>query len=771
MLPERAPRFPSFWALRSMRNNGTFVLAGLIIIGSCLFGSIKLASDSDMSGKRTLEPRQFQLGGMLGGHLQALELDGDVGLNEIKSLPNPSSHLGTDSISATSLASTSTSSGFASNTPVSDRVGNIAETETISNSTTANDLFANLVEAFKPIINSTSLLAGSTDEQYNVATETDLSRATMPQSTGSINTVPTTSAAQFTPGSSSKILEWTKLQRRYAPASETEADQKGALDLSSLESGLAMSLLDFIPGLVVDVAGINVKLAAELTDGLLAALPVDATAISSAVSITAGQTSTDVELAIPLILSALAKALGRQVESPMLTSETNNVTEMCSDIVTKGSLVINQIVAASVFMQSPLMQDMLSQVADIVYVASAQLNQTVCAVSLNDTELQLEILLPCASVSLDPASVSVLTLHPSRGDSRATSWTGAPTAMWNDIPVASPEGYGIPHDTITSGFTSSPDTSMINGQLTSTAWGPSSSTWFPFCQPCPTTSAARISTPEPVAGPCPGSGYKCKECLNGWFCPPQETPPQVVPCGLGWPCFHCTGGYFCSSTSPSAYSPYTSETTSIFSTLTNAASATSEAALLTPTPEPNCKVDTGIPGWTYLGCFQDAISRTLVGSKPMDYMHGEMSRSVCINHCRTSGYSFAGTENGHECWCGVSIRDDAVRLPEDSCNMPCQDSGNEVCGGAWIISVFRCSDESVHSGVEGPGASPSLEAHASTSITNPPVYPATTVPVSSVCSTSIVGSPAQDWSGGGQTASVAQIGPVAQLLADARNLR
>lgn len=92
--------------------------------------------------------------------------------------------------------------------------------------------------------------------------------------------------------------------------------------------------------------------------------------------------------------------------------------------------------------------------------------------------------------------------------------------------------------------------------------------------------------------------------------------------------------------------------------------------------------------WDYLGCFQDAISRTLLGSKPTDYLQGNMSNSECINHCGSRGYGFAGTEHGQECWCGNSIRDDAVRLPEKNCGTPCQGTSELCCGGDWAISVY-----------------------------------------------------------------------------------
>lgn len=203
----------------------------------------------------------------------------------------------------------------------------------------------------------------------------------------------------------------------------------------------------------------------------------------------------------------------------------------------------------------------------------------------------------------------------------------------------------------------------------------------PSCPPCPAplSQSVNASPSENEAGPCPGRGFRCADCLNGWFCPPQETPAQVVPCGLGWPCFHCKSGWYCVSeiapastmqpTRPAEQPPRTS------------ASAASTGSAAVPG-------DVGARAWKYLGCFEDAINRTLVGSRPLDYLRGNMSSGTCIDHCASKSYSFGGTECGTECWCGSSIRDDAVRLPESSCGTACSGEETQRCGGSWAISVF-----------------------------------------------------------------------------------
>ncbi|KAF7548473.1 hypothetical protein G7Z17_g7032 [Cylindrodendrum hubeiense] len=97
-------------------------------------------------------------------------------------------------------------------------------------------------------------------------------------------------------------------------------------------------------------------------------------------------------------------------------------------------------------------------------------------------------------------------------------------------------------------------------------------------------------------------------------------------------------------------------------------------------------------GWRNLGCFQDSISRTLLGARPADYLRGAMSNDLCIQHCSSRGYSIAGTEDGQECWCGTAIRSDAVRLPENYCGTPCQGGSETVCGGSWAVMVYNRLD-------------------------------------------------------------------------------
>jgi len=112
-----------------------------------------------------------------------------------------------------------------------------------------------------------------------------------------------------------------------------------------------------------------------------------------------------------------------------------------------------------------------------------------------------------------------------------------------------------------------------------TAPGPCPACPTPTCpgNPRPTPAPTQL---DPRQGPCPGRGYSCPDCLDGWFCPPEHTPIQKAPCGYGWPCYHCSGGWYCApapATQPPCGSPST-VTATVTATLVQGASSNDEGS-------------------------------------------------------------------------------------------------------------------------------------------------------------------------------------------------
>lgn len=191
----------------------------------------------------------------------------------------------------------------------------------------------------------------------------------------------------------------------------------------------------------------------------------------------------------------------------------------------------------------------------------------------------------------------------------------------------------------------------------------------------PVTSAGPVPGAD-AKGPCPGYGYTCDDCLDGWFCPPVQTPAQPAPCGYGWPCYHCEGGWFCV--------PLPEDTPG--ATLLASASTSS---VVTPTPL------SANNGYLYAGCYADDSTRVLSKAEVLD-LPGGMTNEECIRFCEKQGLTLAGTEHGAQCFCGNVLLGSASLSP-DHCNVTCTGdlTNSTVCGGSWALSVWS-SDGTAH---------------------------------------------------------------------------
>lgn len=454
------------------------------------------------------------------------------------------------------------------------------------------------------------------------------------------------------------------------------------------------SFLSEVSNIVAEISDIDPIAAAKLTDTVLDALHVNPSAIASAVPKVASQVSLPAADLLPLIIPAVAQAMDQPLP-PIPSVSTLDMVETLDKVLQQGTTVINDLSRALEDITDPSLLAVVNQVAVIVSDVADYLDKPLCAVDQVLDGVSFGAVIPCASAAAGSlTSVGQLTTlaapvlpGPTSHSNSGEIMTPAPPSPYSSKPAA---------ESTTKTNSPSPANEGNGGSPASNNGAPAETTpASPSCPTCPSCDqcAPKICSiqgpegpsthqpPDPSKGPCPGRGFKCAECLDGWFCPPQETPAQVAPCGVGWPCYHCPEGWFCASTATPIPTPPPSSVAGPTST-----SATS------PTLLPN----TGdLPDdWSQLGCFQDAISRILLGAKPVDYLQGDMSTKKCIDHCLSSGYKFAGTENGRECWCGTSIRDDAVRLPQSQCGKPCQGQPTEACGGSWAVDVFLCSNKS-----------------------------------------------------------------------------
>ncbi|XP_063968679.1 uncharacterized protein LOC129280025 [Lytechinus pictus] len=95
----------------------------------------------------------------------------------------------------------------------------------------------------------------------------------------------------------------------------------------------------------------------------------------------------------------------------------------------------------------------------------------------------------------------------------------------------------------------------------------------------------------------------------------------------------------------------------------------------------------------HLGCFEGGTGNDRVFTG--DYMTQvpNMTISSCINFCNQSSdanYTYAGVENGKECYCGEAS-DNYTRhgkRSDDQCHVACSGDPTDSCGGAGHIAVF-----------------------------------------------------------------------------------
>ncbi|PTB68800.1 WSC-domain-containing protein [Trichoderma citrinoviride] len=467
---------------------------------------------------------------------------------------------------------------------------------------------------------------------------------------------------------------------------------------SSKSSADGPTFLSDMSKIVAEISDIDPIAAAKLTDTVLDALHVDSSAIASAIPKVATQAAVSAADLLPLIIPAVAQAMDQPL--PQVPSVSSlDMAETLDKVLQQGTTVINDLSRAMEDITDPSLLGVLNELAMIVGAVSNYLEKPLCAVDRAVNGTSFEAVIPCDSAEaqslnstgqLTTLAAPMLpepTQHSSSSGATATMAPPVPYSSDNQAPSPNPASPSQPPAEGPS-KTSSP--SPANGENGN---GPVSNGGAPAETPSPASACPACPSCEHTNGPspCPGRGYRCDECLNGWFCPPQETPAQVVPCGLGWPCYHCSEGWFCT---PDATPAPTSPPSSAAGPSSENTGKPGTDGTTAPTALPSASDAGDIPaGWSHRGCFQDAISRVLLNSKPVHYVQGNMSSMICADHCQSDRYEFAGTENGNECWCGTSIRDDAVKLPDSQCGEPCGGQPTESCGGNWTMNVFSCSDE------------------------------------------------------------------------------
>jgi hypothetical protein len=75
-----------------------------------------------------------------------------------------------------------------------------------------------------------------------------------------------------------------------------------------------------------------------------------------------------------------------------------------------------------------------------------------------------------------------------------------------------------------------------------------------------------------------------------------------------------------------------------------------------------------------------------------------MTPPKCRDICKSRGFEISGTQNGNQCYCGVSTP--LKKVADTQWSTPCAGDKTVTCGGSWRLSVY------------GPGGQAGVSASA-----------------------------------------------------------
>ncbi|KAJ4473942.1 WSC domain-containing protein [Lentinula lateritia] len=103
---------------------------------------------------------------------------------------------------------------------------------------------------------------------------------------------------------------------------------------------------------------------------------------------------------------------------------------------------------------------------------------------------------------------------------------------------------------------------------------------------------------------------------------------------------------------------------------------------------------TDIPtGWYPYSCFIDNTSAGRLLTTNSGLPSNTMTKVVCIEYCAANNWTYAGVEDGGDCYCDELFHEDGWQGTDSSeCNMPCNGDPTQTCGGPNRIDVYWNGD-------------------------------------------------------------------------------
>ncbi|KLT44598.1 hypothetical protein CC85DRAFT_242261 [Cutaneotrichosporon oleaginosum] len=116
------------------------------------------------------------------------------------------------------------------------------------------------------------------------------------------------------------------------------------------------------------------------------------------------------------------------------------------------------------------------------------------------------------------------------------------------------------------------------------------------------------------------------------------------------------------------------------------------------------------PGWSDRGCVQDSAAARVLDT--LAYQGALNSPAHCTKLCGDNMYSFAGVENGQQCYCAREMK--STPASASDCTSPCPGDAGETCGGATSLHLFELVGAGAGTGASASGAASNAASSAAT---------------------------------------------------------
>lgn len=107
----------------------------------------------------------------------------------------------------------------------------------------------------------------------------------------------------------------------------------------------------------------------------------------------------------------------------------------------------------------------------------------------------------------------------------------------------------------------------------------------------------------------------------------------------------------------------------------------STSASIVPTPA-------SIPGYSYLGCYEDGSRHILTVTSAFD---SAMTPQLCRNLCAVARCGVFGVKDAFNCVCGQKLEAFAVNADAGECTDPCKGREGDLCGGRSRANVYSAT--------------------------------------------------------------------------------